>query len=256
MSVTALLESVRKQLAGAADPQFREALLWFFKETVDPYGVRSPRIQKVVQAAYPELKCWTVKDRNRFMEGLWRSGKLEEGIVAAHLYRRFKKQCGVPEFRIFERWIDRYVRNWANCDGVAGWLLAACVENEPGLVEDLKPWTASQNRWKRRACIVALLQEAKKGRNTEAILEIAARLIDDSDDMVRKGLGWVLKEAYPKKPFEVVEFLREHTGAPRLVVRIAAEKMSPRDRELLGHRPGGRRDSPQSRGERRCGAET
>lgn len=54
--------------------------------------------------------------------------------------------------------------------------------------------------------------------------------------MVQKGVGWLLKETYPKKPGEVMRFLmplRESTT--RLVLRYAAEKMSGKDKaRLLG----------------------
>ena len=81
-----------------------------------------------------------------------------------------------------------------------------------------------------------MVYEAKRGRSTERIFEVAALLIGDADDMVRKGLGWLLKETYPKKPREVVRFLLAHTDAPRLVVRYAAEKMSPADRRKVMRR--------------------
>ena len=232
MTIEELLNQVRAQLKENADPKFREGLMWFFKEPVDPYGVRTPQVRQAAAFAYKELKYWPVAQRNKFLNELWKHGKMEEGSIAVYVYRRFQKQCGSCEFQLFERWIDRYVRNWAHCDGVASWLIAASIENEPELIPRLLPWTASPNRWKRRASAVSLLQEAKHGRNTEAIFRIAEKLIADPDDMVQKGVGWMLKETYPKKPRELVGFLESHKAhAPRLVLRIAAEKMSPRDRQ-------------------------
>jgi 3-methyladenine DNA glycosylase AlkD len=151
--------------------------------------------------------------------------------VAVYVYRRFGNQCGSCEFKLFERWIDRYVRNWAHCDGVASWLVAAAIANEPALIPQLFVWTRSPNRWKRRAAAVSLIQEAKQGRNSAAIFEVAGLLVEDPDDMVQKGVGWLLKETYPKKPKELMEFLESWRGrAPRLVLRLAAEKMGSRDR--------------------------
>jgi 3-methyladenine DNA glycosylase AlkD len=173
-------------------------------------------------------------NRDEFATELWKSAKIEEPGVAICLYRRFRKQCAGREFRLFERWVDRHVTNWANCDGVSPWLLAACLENEPALIRRLPAWTRSGNRWKRRAAIVSLLQEAKQGRHTAAILDIAAKLLGAPDDMVQKGVGWVLKEAYPKRPREVVAFLKPRAATtPRLVLRIAAEKMTAGDRATV-----------------------
>jgi len=183
---------------------------------------------------YREIERWPKADRDHLMTALWESGKLEEGVMVAHVYRRFSKEFGQPEFAMFERWLNRYVNNWSHCDGLASWLLAGAIRNEPRLIEKLAPWTKSRNRWKRRAAAVALLQEAKAGRNTESIFEICGMLRHDADDMVQKGVGWILKEAYPKRPREVLGFLDDwRAAAPRLLLRIAAEKMTPRDKQWL-----------------------
>jgi len=71
---------------------------------------------------------------------------------------------------------------------------------------------------------------ALRRRNTEIIFHIGDLLRGDAGDMVRKGVGWLLKETYPKKPLETIEFLDVwRPGAPRLVLRIAAEKMTEKD---------------------------
>jgi 3-methyladenine DNA glycosylase AlkD len=58
----------------------------------------------------------------------------------------------------------------------------------------LARWTKSTNRWKRRAAAVSLIQEAKQGRNTQTIFRICRMLRGDTDDMVRKGVGWLFKK--------------------------------------------------------------
>jgi 3-methyladenine DNA glycosylase AlkD len=236
--VTALLKATRAHLKAAADPKFEAGLRWFFKEPVQPYGVRTPQIRELARIAYTQVKHWPVADRDRFVTELWKRGMLEEGVLVTHLYRRFAKSCGEREFAMFERWINRYVTNWSNCDGVSTWLIAASIANRPGLADRLAGWTKSKNRWKRRSAAVSFIQEAKRGRNTETILHICDLLLGDADDMVQKGIGWLLKETYPKKPREVLEFLDPRRAyAPRLVLRLAAEKMTERDRRWLLKRP-------------------
>ena len=54
----------------------------------------------------------------------------------------------------------------------------------------------------------------------------------DRDLMVQKAVGWLLKETYPKKPQETSRFLLPwRARAPRLILRIAAEKMTEMDRD-------------------------
>jgi 3-methyladenine DNA glycosylase AlkD len=221
-------------LKAAADPEFAAGLRWFFKEPVKPYGVRTPLLRELARLAYRELKQWPVAERDRFATELWKSGMLEEGVIVCHLYRRFAKLCDQREFAMFEQWLDRYVRNWSHCDGVSTWLIAASIANRPGLADRLTRWTKSKNRWKRRSAAVSLIQQAKQGRGTETIFQVCGLLRDDTDDMVRKGVGWLLKETYPKRPRSVIQFLDDwRASAPRLVLRLAAEKMTEKDRHWL-----------------------
>lgn len=229
-----LLSEIRGRLAARVDPVYREGARRFFRHEVRLHGVRRPDLVSIEQFVYREIKTWPAAQRNRLCEELWKSGMLEEGAIVCHVYRRFGRQCAGCEFKLFERWIDRYVHNWAHCDGVSSWLLAACIGNEPALAGSLPSWTVSKNRWKRRAAAVSLLQEAKRGTHTQAVLDIAARLLFDEDDMVRKGVGWLLKETYPKQPGAVLAFLAARApGIPRLVLRYAAEKMPPAERAAV-----------------------
>jgi 3-methyladenine DNA glycosylase AlkD len=228
-----LTSEVRRRLAAEADPAFREGAQRFFRGPLEVYGVRAPVVKALARAIFPAVNEWPHAVRDRFAAGLWKSGFVEEAGVVIYVYQRLARHFGVREFHLFERWVDRYVNNWASCDGVACWLLSAVIAHEPALIDELPAWTQSPNRWKRRAAIVSLIQEAKRGRHTDAIFDIAGRLIGDEDDLVRKGLGWVLKVAYGARPQQVVRFLRRGTGVPRLVLRLAAEKMSAADRAAV-----------------------
>ena len=80
---------------------------------------------------------------------------------------------------------------------------------------------------------MSLVPIARKGEMLDEIFRIADRLMIDGDDMVQKGVGWLLKEASRKHPNEVREYLlkwRERTSA--LVLRYASEKL-PKDKRVL-----------------------
>ncbi len=234
MNVEELVTRMRGRLKAAADPAYRRSIQRFFTEPLDAYGVPAPQIRKLAAEAFAVTKSWPAAQRNRFCILLWKSGKNEEGALAVYLYHRFRKNCGTCEFHLFEKWIDRFVTNWGHCDGVSCWLVAASLDTEPALVEELAAWTDSANRWKRRAAAVSLVPSGRKGRHTAVILDVADRLLADPDEMVQKGVGWLLKETYPNQPREVVRFLRAAKArAPRLVLRYAAEKMTPRDRAVV-----------------------
>jgi len=67
----------------------------------------------------------------------------------------------------------------------------------------------------------------------EEAFTIADRLMEDDDDMVQKGVGWLLKEASKKNPEEVRSYLLNwRDRASALVLRYASEKL-PKDRRVL-----------------------
>jgi len=184
----AMLTRIRGELRELAEPEFRASVQRFFREPVDAYGVRTPAVRRLASTVFREVRQWPVAQRNRLCNELWKSGTLEEGALAVCLYQKFARQCGVCEFHLFEKWIDRFVANWSHCDGVCS-LLWTTFENEPKVLREIRPWSASPNRWKRRAAAVALVREARRGRNAALITATIARLSADSDDMVRMWCG-------------------------------------------------------------------
>jgi 3-methyladenine DNA glycosylase AlkD len=53
-------------------------------------------------------------------------------------------------------------------------------------------------------------------------------LLSDTDDMVQKGYGWLLKEASKPHQQQVFEFVMQRKAAmPRTAIRYAIEKMPP-----------------------------
>ncbi len=98
----------------------------------------------------------------------------------------------------------------------------------PSYTEGIKKWTRSQNRWVRRASAVSLIIPAKNGLFKEDIFEIADILLLDTDDMVQKGYGWMLKSLCTKYEEDVYRYvLSKRDIMPRTALRYAIEKMPP-----------------------------
>jgi len=97
-----------------------------------------------------------------------------------------------------------------------------------------RKWARSRNRWHRRAAATSLIPAARRGLYTDEIFRLARRLYRDPDEMVQKGVGWLLKEASKARRPEVVRFLLSvKHNAPRLVLRYASEKLSPTERRRV-----------------------
>ncbi len=228
------LENIERRLIALANPAYAAGAQQFFKEPVDPYGIKAAVIRKLAAELASGWKTEPLAKRTQICEGLWRLGKSEAGGLAVEMYRRWLRECTPVQFRMFGRWLERFASNWAHCDSIGMYLTAPMIERDPELIGQLSAWARSPRRWKRRGAAVSLVREGRRGRNLPAVLEIAALLVTDPDEMVQKGAGWLLKEAHTGHGRPVVEFLvRIKCRTPRLVLRYAAEKMSPADRVLV-----------------------
>jgi 3-methyladenine DNA glycosylase AlkD len=101
----------------------------------------------------------------------------------------------------------------------------------------LKDFAKSDNRWVRRASSVTLIIPARKGVFLSDILEIADILLQDKDDLVQKGYGWMLKAASEANQQEIFEYvIRNKTIMPRTALRYAIEKMPKEMRNIAMQR--------------------
>jgi 3-methyladenine DNA glycosylase AlkD len=90
----------------------------------------------------------------------------------------------------------------------------------------VKGWAKSKNRWLKRAAAVSLIVPAKKGDFMQEAFEICDVLLDDEDDMVQKGYGWLLKEESRKHQKEVFDYVvKNRKIMPRTALRYAIELM-------------------------------
>lgn len=228
--------SVLKQgLREAADPEFRRSQRRFFKEPVRVLGVRAADLRRLAATAAKEYR----RARLAFQEileisdRLWRRGTVEERMLAIIILSKFQGDMEPRHWKHFDGWIDS-LGNWAETDGLCTELFAALIEREPDLVERLPPWTRSRNRWRRRSAAVALVPLARRGDQHDAAFDICKRLAVDRDDMVEKGIGWLLKEISRTQPQAVAGFLLADIDRfSRTTVRYACEKLPSRLRSKV-----------------------
>lgn len=134
------------------------------------------------------------------------------------------------DFRTFENWINSYVNNWASCDTFCNHTMGAFIEKYPQYLENLKEWARSENKWMRRAAAVSLIIPARNGRFLNDVFGI---LLNDREDLVQKGYGWLLKVASARYEQEVFRYVMNNKKTmPRTALRFAIEKM-PRELRAL-----------------------
>lgn len=208
----------------------------FFKEEVASRGWYTHELRKLaVRFRRQMVNDYGMDFAVQVGDKLFRGRVLEEKIFAVLMLQGETESFGTKEFKLFESWLAR-VSSWADHDGLVHYLIGPMLLTEPRRTKAVFRWAKSRNRWHRRAAAVALIHSARKRTGLEQVIKVANALLKDEDDMVQKGLGWLLREAAKADPERTVSYLiaiRE--TAPRLVLRTACEKLSAAERaRVLG----------------------
>jgi len=224
--MNSIIKKIREELKAGLDEKVKIATQRFFKEEIKVYGLKSAAVTKIANTYFSQIKNLDKKEIFSLCEELYSSGYLEEAGIAATWSYKICDRFSAGDFKIFERWIKKYIDNWAKCDVLCGGTVGTFIEQNPSFISNLKKWTKSKNRWLKRAAAVSLIVPAKNGKFLNDVFEIAESLLVDKDDMVQKGYGWMLKETSRKHQIEIFNFVMKNKAVmPRTALRYAIEKM-------------------------------
>ncbi len=220
-----IILNIREELQSKMDEKTRESSQHFFKEKIKCYGVRVPVVNQIGKTNLKKLQNASKTQIFDLCEILWQSGYIEESFIACNWSFSVHKNYAPEDMLIFEKWIQHYVNNWASCDTLCNHTVGEIIMMYPELTDKLKDFAGSDNRWMRRAAAVSLILPAREGKFLSTIFEIADVLMFDTDDMVQKGYGWMLKAASKMHQKKVFDYVICHNTMPRTALRYAIEKM-------------------------------
>lgn len=221
-----IVREISQKLEQASDSKTKESGKRFFKEKVKMHGVKTAIVLNISKEYYKQVKGKSKEEIFDLCEELWKTGYMDESFIACNWSYNVHKDFEEKDIQIFERWINTYVDNWASCDTFCNHTVGEFLMMYPKYISTLKQWAKSKNRWMKRASAVSLIIPARKGFFLNDVFEIADTLLLDTDDLVQKGYGWMLKVASNMHEKEVFEYVMKHKdNMPRTALRYAIEKM-------------------------------
>lgn len=131
-------------------------------------------------------------------------------------------------FDLYVRRHDR-INNWDLVDLGALHMVGMYLQDRPRDI--LYRWAKSDNLWERRSAIVGTAYLIRQ-KDLDDTFQIAEILVDDTHDLIHKGVGWMLRFAGDKDPKRLLTFLDKHAATmPRTMLRYAIEKLDKPNRE-------------------------
>jgi 3-methyladenine DNA glycosylase AlkD len=227
-AVGTVLDDLRRELRGAAEPERVETLQRYFRVEAGGYGegdvflgVRVPAVRAVARR-HADLAPEDIV-------GLLRSPVHEERLAAlVVLVRLYERGDGRERQRVFDLYLRNtaHVNNWDLVDASAPRIVGAHLLNLGGAGRRvLDRLASSPSVWERRIAVMATFALVRVGEYEET-LRLARALLDDEHDLIHKAAGWMLREVGKRDERLLVRFLRRHAGGmPRTMARYAVERL-------------------------------
>ena len=218
---------IRQTLRRGGDAEHAKGVQWFFKEEIKSHGWRTAALRhEAVQQRREILELHGLDFLVQVADKLFASPVLDEKNFAVFLLEKLTDQLGDEQFRLLESWLPR-IASWADHDALVYYLIGNMIVAKPWRKAAVFHWAKSRDRWHRRAACVALIPGTRRRMFFTEIVRLSNFLLQDEDDMVRKGLGWLLRETAKADARKTIPHLmRIRRTAPRLVLRTACETLS------------------------------
>jgi 3-methyladenine DNA glycosylase AlkD len=157
----------------------------------------------------------------------------EDDLVApVVLVTQFEKGDTATKRRIYELYLanTRFINNWDLVDSSAPQIVDGYLESRSR--RPLYRLAKSSSLWERRIAMLATFRFIRLNDFDDAIT-IAELLLQDSEDLIHKAVGWMLREIGKRDQNAAEAFLNEHAESmPRTMLRYAIEKLPEPQRQM------------------------
>lgn len=127
---------------------------------------------------------------------------------------------------LYELYIRRHdrINNWDLVDLAAYYVVGKYLADKPRDI--LYKLARSESLGERRTAIVATAHFILKQKQVDDTFAIAEILLNDDEDLVHKGTGWMVRAAGDVDRPRLIAFLDKHAATmPRVLLRYSIEKL-------------------------------
>jgi 3-methyladenine DNA glycosylase AlkD len=151
------------------------------------------------------------------------------------------KKCSEERLKeLYDLYLRRHdrINNWDLVDLAAYYVVGKYLADKPRDI--LYELARSKDMWERRSAILATAHFILKQKAIDDTFAIAEMLVNDKEDLVNKGTGWMLRSAGDVDRPRLLSFLDKHAATmPRILLRYSIEKLDKKQRDhYLGMKKG------------------
>lgn len=235
-SPSQIAEEMLEFLKSHADEARAAKYQRYFKEPVDYLGVGKEKMAEAMQAVQDRVEgAWTIEDAVQFCDSMVKDPHMETRGLGFWVVAGFVPEAPPTLLADVKRWLEHACGNWGLVDStLAPSILAPLLDLHPDLIPEVVSWTESPSQWVRRGATVAFVPLVSQKKHVPTAYTIASRLFDEKEDLVRKAVGWLLRETGKSDMKRLETFLLEHgPKIPRTSLRYAIERFPKDERKRL-----------------------
>jgi len=229
------LNNLRAKLQQLANPSKALTLQRFFKTGEGEYGAGDVFLGITVPLQRALIKSYihlNFKDLKKLLNSKLHEERLCSLLILVKQYQKavyVKNKASIYQFYLAH---THRINNWDLVDLTAPYIVGDFLFNQ-----DAKPLyqlAQSENLWERRIAIVATHYFIRQ-KVYQPTTAIAAMLLHDTEDLIHKACGWMLREAGKREVKVLEKFLKQYAAKmPRTMLRYAIEKFpEPKRKQFL-----------------------
>jgi 3-methyladenine DNA glycosylase AlkD len=227
-------KKIKTELEGLFDNDRAKNSEWFFKTGKGEYGEGDRFLgidvpsQRNVARRYFELA--DLDDVEKLLGDGFHEVRLTAVIMLVEKFLKAGEKDKEKIFRFYLAHTDR-MNNWDIVDVsapkiIGRWLLG----RDKKIIYKL---ARSKNIWERRMAIVSTLTSVSEGELNDAF-SIAEILLGDEEDLIRKAVGWILRECGKKDMKRLKKFIADNgKSMSRVTLRYSLEKFPESERKYI-----------------------
>jgi 3-methyladenine DNA glycosylase AlkD len=187
-------------------------------------GLRVPLIRKVAK----QFNDLPLNQIEKLLESPIHEHRMTALIIMTNQTKKADYMHKKALYNLYLKRTDR-INNWDLVDVSCRDVVGGYLMDKPRDI--LYKLAKSTNLWERRIAIVSTWQFIRASQLDDTFA-ISKLLISDSEDLIHKAVGWMLREAGKKDELALKEFLDEYAFVlPRTALRYSLERLGSFDKK-------------------------
>lgn len=232
-----LHKNIVSDLKKHGDKKVAEGDKYYHKyERYEAYGIKMPVLRALLRQYKRDIQALDCKDALALAQQFYVS-HIEEQVLAGNYVLHLKRDCLPPAiFSYWDKALDHF-NSWSTIDDFCMNVFQPILLEYPKkMLALLRTWNKSKNMWKRRASVATFTRKiGGSGEFTDEALELCENLIWDKEDLVRKAVGWCLKDVMRGDKVRVLAYVKNlrKRGVSSVIISYALRDVRSREKARL-----------------------